>query len=409
MAKRLVAWETAVDRYTLGPSIGSGGSGTVCEATDSAGQPRAIKALDLDKATSARRKRFQNELQFCMTTRHQNVVRVEDYGVSPEGAPFFVMARYPRTLRQQLAQSMKPDESVRLFAGILDGVEAAHQLGAWHRDLKPENILIHGTGVPVVADFGIAHFEQEELYTAVETRDNERLANFQYAAPEQRIRGRAVDQRADIYALGLMLNELFTGELALGSNPRRIASVAPDVAYLDDIVDSMIRQVPDERPASVDRVKQLLIGHRQSFISRQRLDALSRQVVRATDVTDPILADPVRIVTTDYQDGQLIFQLNHAVPPAWANALRSVGGPYTIGVQPHMVQVAGNTARMHAGPGREGDVKRLVDQWIDRANRDYAELVKAEAIKRERADRQRLEAEREQEQYRAKILKQLNP
>jgi hypothetical protein len=105
----------------------------------------------------------------------------------------------------------------------------------------------------------------------------------------------------------------------------------------------------------------------------------------------------------------LIFQLNHAVPPAWANALRSVGGPYTIGVQPHMVQVAGNTARMHAGPGREGDVKRLVDQWIDRANRDYAELVKAEAIKRERADRQRLEAEREQEQYRAKILKQLNP
>jgi hypothetical protein len=277
------------------------------------------------------------------------------------------------------------------------------------RDLKPENILIHGTGVPVVADFGIAHFEQEELYTAVETRDNERLANFQYAAPEQRIRGRAVDQRADIYALGLMLNELFTGELALGSNPRRIASVAPDVAYLDDIVDSMIRQVPDERPASVDRVKQLLIGHRQSFISRQRLDALSRQVVRATDVTDPILADPVRIVTTDYQDGQLIFQLNHAVPPAWANALRSVGGPYTIGVQPHMVQVAGNTARMHAGPGREGDVKRLVDQWIDRANRDYAELVKAEAIKRERADRQRLEAEREQEQYRAKILKQLNP
>jgi serine/threonine protein kinase len=80
------------------------------------------------------------------------------------------------------------------FSQLLDGVEAAHLQQVVHRDLKPENVL-HDTKSDqlTVADFGIAQFEEEELYTLIETTPNRRLANFQYAAPEQRNRGAAVD------------------------------------------------------------------------------------------------------------------------------------------------------------------------------------------------------------------------
>ena len=94
------------------------------------------------------------------------------------------------------------DDVLPLFSDVLDGVEAAHFLKVIHRDLKPENLLVTmPSRRVVVADFGVAHFEEEDLYTAVETREAERLANFLYSAPEQRARGRDVDCRADVFAL----------------------------------------------------------------------------------------------------------------------------------------------------------------------------------------------------------------
>lgn len=402
-------WETAVEHYTVSKKrLGEGGSGIVFAATDSGGQACAIKALSLEKATDGRRKRFQNELQFSLNNTHPNIIKVKDYGVSPGGAPFFVMPLFPATLRAAIARKITPDVADRLFAGILDGIEAAHKLGVWHRDLKPENILIDPAGVAVVADFGIAHFEQEELYEAVETKNNERLANFQYAAPEQRVRQRKIDHRADIYALGLILNEIFTGELAVGSKPKPIASVAPDRSYLDELVDEMIRQSPDDRPATVERVKERLIANRQHFVARQELDRVTKRVVKVEDVVDPLIADPVRIVTTDYRSGDLIFRLNQSVTPNWGAALREVGGPYTMGENPGMVRLSGTEARMQVGPGRETAALGFVKQWIETANRIYAEHVKEESAKREREHRARLEAERQQAEYRAQILKQLN-
>ena len=129
----------------------------------------------------------------------------------------------------------------------------------YHRDLKPENILFdETTGTLVVADFGIAKFKEEELQTAVETSAQERLANFQYSAPEQRVRGRVVDQRADIYALGLILNEMFTGDVPQGAGFRRIASFAPKYSYLDSAIDSMVQQTPENRPGTISDVRRLL-------------------------------------------------------------------------------------------------------------------------------------------------------
>jgi serine/threonine protein kinase len=103
-----------------------------------------------------------------------------------------------------------------IFSQILDGVEAAHLQNVIHRDLKPENILCDQNFATIaIADFGTARFTEDILATAIETGPSQRLANFQYAAPEQRTVGGDVQATADIYALGLMLNELFTGSVPI--------------------------------------------------------------------------------------------------------------------------------------------------------------------------------------------------
>ena len=143
-----------------------------------------------------------------------------------------------------------PAKLLLLFADVLNGVAYAHEHSIWHRDLKPENILItEDENIAVVTDFGIAHFDDEYLHTIVDTMPRERLANFRYAAPEQRSKGE-VDQRADIYALGLILYELFTGQLLQGTQHRRIGAVDANYLYLDPIVETMTCQSPDDRPKS---------------------------------------------------------------------------------------------------------------------------------------------------------------
>ena len=159
--------------------------------------------------------------------------------------PFYVMPLYEASLRQVLTDNDSGSNRLVLYSEMLNAVEAAHFRSVWHRDIKPENFLCDSTGANIVlADFGIAHFEESELHTAVETKHAARLANFQYAAPEQRQKGGNVDQRSDIYAMGLLLNELFTGEVPQGTGFKRIAESNEAYAYLDDLVDQMIRQNP---------------------------------------------------------------------------------------------------------------------------------------------------------------------
>lgn len=252
-------FETQLDTYTSVEVIGEGGSGRVFEVEASNGQRFALKMLNPAGVNETRRKRFRNELNFGRRTRHDNIVSVVDDGevdVNGVGIPFFVMPLYSKSLRKLLADGTESKRLLRLFDGVFAGMQFAHDQGIWHRDLKPENILFDsGTDRLIVADFGIAHFEEEVLHTAVETRDAERLANFQYAAPEQRTRGGAVDHRSDIYAAGLTLNELFTRTVPHGTGYRRVRDADGSMSYVDDVVERMIRFEPDERYASMADVR----------------------------------------------------------------------------------------------------------------------------------------------------------
>src|SRR5260370_673877 len=348
-------------------------------------------------------KRFKNEVEFCRRNQHQNIITVIADGIVIDGkkrSPFYVMPLYKGSLRTLLATGIPTDKILFYFAQLLDGVEAAHLQRVIHRDLKPENVLFdEAQDRLVIADFGIARFEEEALYTDVETSPNTRLANFQYAAPEQRSRGADVDLRADIYALGLILNEMFTGKVPHGTGYKTIGSVVPDYGYLDEIVSMMLHQTAGERPASIEMVKHQLIGRKQEFVTRQRISQLKQTVVAVTDLDDPLIIDPPRLVSFDYQQETLILYLHHHVTAQWINSLHNMG-TYTalMYAGPERFSFAGDTARI---PARESDVQQIIDYfkvWLPNANRGYEETVRREKQEAEERQRKQLQKEIEEEE-----------
>src|SRR5262249_53173410 len=229
---------------------------------------------------------------------------------------------------------LRPEDVLPLFSKILDGVEAAHLLGAVHRDLKPENVLYAGsTPVPAIADFGIASFTDDLLATLVETKPTQRLANFQYAAPEQRMAGRAVTAAADVYALGLMLNELFTGAIPHGTEYKSIGSISDQMSFLDPVVARMIRQVLSERPASISEVKSLIQRHETEAVTLQRLSKINQTVIKVDEIDDPLAQEAPRVVGAEWDAGRLILTLDREINQDWLSAFRQMGGcSYVMGV-----------------------------------------------------------------------------
>jgi len=194
----------------------------------------------LTNFTSKKLKRFKNELQFCLSCDHKGIVKVLDYGYrSRDGNKFlfYIMPYYEKTLRDLINEGITGENILKYSLLLLEALEFAHAKGVWHRDIKPENILCDpDSDSLVLADFGIAHFEQELLYTYVETKD-ERVANFQYAAWEQKTPGQLVDGRADLYAFGLILNEMFTNKVIHGTSFVKIGDSQPEFGFLDSFVD----------------------------------------------------------------------------------------------------------------------------------------------------------------------------
>lgn len=408
MARKTVdTYRSAFSEYQIVRPIGEGGSGIVYEVTDVDSRRYALKAVTPEKATSQKLKRFQNEIRFCQRTDHKNIMRVLDTGRSAFGSPFYVMELYPSTLEEQLGK-LKPTEVLPVFSEILNGTEAAHLQSVTHRDLKPRNIMCSPqTNLYVVADFGIASFAEDELYTAVETQTNQRLANFQYAAPEQRTPGRFVDSKADIYALGLMLNQMFTGHIPLGTDFRKIESVAPDFAFLDQLVDEMIRQDPTQRPA-VAAVKLQLIARQQQFVSLQKVNELTGQVVPEETITDPLVADPIRPTKFDYEDGRLLVTLSRPPNQEWIQVFQNQATQQFVGMGPTYTTFH---RALFTVPVRKEIVvqqRNYVEGWIRNANGLYEEFVRRNIESRKREREQALQRELLKERERQEVLKLLS-
>src|SRR5437016_1179253 len=402
-------YKTAFDVYTVVRQVGSGGSGTVFLVTTSDGLNLALKLLDRSKTPRQKLKRFKNEIQFCLRPGSEHIVHVLDYGQKSDGSLFYVMPYYSNTLRDLIKKRLPHKELLPLYGQILDAVEAAHLLGVCHRDIKPENLLYDsGANRIVLADFGIARFWEEELLTTVNTGPNERLANFAYAAPEQRVPKQNVDQRADIYALGLILNEMFTGQIPQGTGFRQIKEVGAEFSYLDDLVEMMLQQRPEQRLPTVSRVKEELIGRGNEFIHLQRLEALKKQVVPDSEVNDPIISDPIRAVEkVDYRNGTLTLRLNKAATKKWEECFRMRPSAFSVNVSAAMMSFQADRVFIRVNDNFVPQAVEFFKQYCAAANEEYASRVKREhqqEIERRRADLKRHVLE---EEARSKILQRV--
>jgi serine/threonine protein kinase len=408
-------FETTFGSYSATEVLGEGGAGRVYAGQSDDGRDVAIKVLT--QTTGDKRKRFSNEIAFLSKGVSPRLVTVIDHGLlnTPRlRGPFYVMPRYASSLRAVIGK-VRPEDAFALFQQLLDGVEAAHLMNVFHRDLKPENVLLEASGKHlVVADSGIAHFTEELLVTAVATGLADRLANFQYAAPEQRTKGRSVDHRADLYSLGLMLNELFTGEVPHGTQYKLVGSAAPSFSFLDSIVSQLLSNAPNDRPASIAAVKTLIERHRTEGVSQQRLDELKRVVVPASEVVDPLAGNAPSIINVDWQlepgarSGVLTLFFDVPIPEGWRAALLNMGGHEAVwGKGPEQFRFSGDRAHIGAEPQ---DVQRIVDhfkRWIPRATEVYQRKL-AQAARQLEANRiAELQAQRIAEEKRLEVLRNL--
>lgn len=409
MAKKKRSYETTFNTYTVNDFIGEGGAGRVYNVGDDEGTVFALKILKKDSINSNKVKRFKNELHFCKNNKHKNIMSISDFGYDLDGdqkIPFYVMPLFPLSLREVMKIGVQPHDIPQIFFQLLDGVEAAHMLGVTHRDLKPENILCDKPdGQFVIADFGIAGFTDDLLHTYIDTKDNERLANFQYSAPEQRQRGIEVDHRADIYALGLILNELFTGKILAGAGYQQVQSVSESHSFLDDIIDKMVQQAPEERYQAIGDIKKELNVRQDEYISLQKLSQLKETVIPTNEIDDPLIREPIEITGTDYIDGNLILKLSKNTNPLWEHSFHTIGSHFAIMRKgPDQFGFDQSVAVILA---QEHEVQQMVDLFKNYARSADAKY-KAQVIRDQKAtdkkESDELKRKIEEEEKRKRIL-----
>ena len=414
MLKKPISFETSFGTYTATEILGQGGAGTVYGGTDPDDSPIAVKLLSGERISRDKRKQFQNEIAFLSQAKHSNIVRVLDHGLHvPNGSntsqPFYVMPRYTENLRACIGAGLAPDAVFRLFSQLLNGVEAAHLSGVVHRDLKPENILVdRQKNLVAIADFGVAAFTDELLITLVETQANQRLANFQYAAPEQRSRGKIVGPPADIYALGLMLNELFTGDVPHGTGFKQIGSVAADYAFLDDIVSSMMRQNPADRPESIAVLKASIEKFKAEAITIQKIDRITNTVIPEGAIDDPLAFEPPKLVGAEWDNDQLTLTLDRSVSQGWVLALHNMGNYSSVlGVDPQRFSFSGAKASVRCQEHAAQPVIDHFKQWLPRATEVYRARLEREADNKRRERLEKLRIEKEAEERRLRVNRSL--
>jgi serine/threonine protein kinase len=407
--KKQITFETTFGLYLADELLGEGGAGRVFGGFGPDQSPVAIKVLAEERASTDKRRRFKNEIAFLSRNKHANIVPVIDHGVtrgSDVDGPFYVMPRYDESLREPMRRGLASAKVLPLFSQIMDGVEAAHLHGVVHRDLKPENILYDRRSDRLaIADFGIAHFTEELVATIVETAPSQRLANFQYAAPEQRTPGQTVTAQADIYALGLILNEMFTGIVPQGTQYRLIENVDKDFGFLDQLVSRMLSQVPGNRPVTIGEAKGLIQRYRTEAVSLQRISSLDGSVIRSTEVDEPLAHDPPRLINADWNRGQLILTLDRPVTQLWVQALSHMGGYSAVmGRPPESFSFSGARATVSAS---EHEVQAVIDHfksWLPQASRTLKQNLEEAARRLENQRREQLRKERAEEESRLRVL-----
>src|SRR5262245_2450626 len=266
-------------RYEILSRLGVGGMGIVFKAGDrETGEIVGVKVLKAEIADQPKRiEALKNELRLSRKITHKHVCRIYDFNRT-DGISFITMEFVEgESLRRVLNRFnvLSARTGIKLARQICEALREAHAQGIVHRDLKPENLMIDGSGNVKLMDFGLAHLVAEDSTAAVGTPS--------YMAPEQAQGGR-LDQRCDIYALGLVLFEMFTGTAAFTgetpmvvalkqiqsspANPREIEHTIPD--HIAKAVLRCLEKDPNKRFQSIEELRAAILDEAPSHVTARK-------------------------------------------------------------------------------------------------------------------------------------------
>lgn len=383
--------KTAFDEYKLIKQVGSGGNGRVFSAKTKSEEVVAIKFVE-QNIDSKKLKRFKNEIHFCEHHNHNNIVKIQDRGyafLDGKDYVFYVMPLYGETLKDKIKAGIPHEKILDIFIGLLEGLKYAHEHESIHRDIKPENIMFaEGSWKPIICDFGIAHFAEEDLLTVVKTKATDRMANFQYSAPEQRQRGGNVCYQTDIYALALILNEMFTKEIPQAAGYKKIKDINEEYAFLDEIFEQIFVQKAEERLYPVDKILLDMKVYAELYYRRKEAEIIERAI------NSYILKYEFCAKITEFErlDDCLIILFDRLLPSEWINILITGSFEYKL---KHMDEedyeeaddYAPTDIRMESknklympltGFETEYTIKKVkfnISKWIDKVNIEYLSKV----------------------------------
>jgi len=266
---------TTVDgRYVVVSLLGEGGMGHVYEVRHASLDKRfAMKVLRRELARDEELSgRFIDEAKATARVRHGNVVQIIDFGRLPDGIPYFVMELL---VGQTLGQVIKAGgaipagRAVRIIVQVASALDAAHEAGVVHRDLKPENVFLVGgmSGGRASDDVRVVDFGAAKIIGSSRvTKQGIVFGTPHYMSPEQ-ASGQPVDHRADIYALGIIMYEMFTGRVPFEADtymgvltqhmfvqptpPSQVSAAARELGALEEITMACLAKKPEERFASM--------------------------------------------------------------------------------------------------------------------------------------------------------------
>lgn len=282
-------------KYRIVRLIGEGGMGSVYEARHEVlGHKVALKFLHPEIARQpSLSQRFLQEARLSAAIDNPHIVRVTDVDTAPNDGAFLVMELlHGESLQGMLERERRldPERAVAFTQQLLLGLEAAHALGVVHRDLKPDNVFVTPSRqgpLLKILDFGIAKLRASEEYQMTLTRPGAVMGTPEYMAPEQAYSADLVDQRSDIYSVGVILFEMLSGVLPVeGDTPQQIAEAVlkgqvrrlqhlrPELPpELIEVVETSLMPDPDRRFGNVGEMRAALQRTHGSLLPRNSHNA----------------------------------------------------------------------------------------------------------------------------------------
>ena len=253
------------DRYEVRQSIGHGGSSVVYAAYDrTLAREVAVKVADAYGTDATAMERLTREARILAALEHPGIVPVHDTGVTPDGRAFYVMTLVRGAGLADTAAGLSLQERVALFLKVGDAVAFAHAHGVVHRDLKPQNVMVGPFGEVLVLDWGVAAVAHEPTGAAPPVV----VGTPGFMPPEQAAGAVHVDRRADVFALGALLQGL------LGAAPPR---------SLAAVVERARATRPEDRYESVEALQADVRRYLDGLAVSAYAEPLTERVIRVVD------------------------------------------------------------------------------------------------------------------------------